>query len=324
MTFLKVILKPRSGIAKFLLGCGIIAFISLGFLDYLPLIKDFLDSSAFSFKVGETRFSIYILLKSLLTIITIFWITSIFSEFVEKRIQKISDIKFNNRSLIIKVFQLILYFGAFIFSLNFLGIDLKGLAIFSGALGIGIGLGLQKISANFISGLVLLFEKSIEHGDLINLPDGSEGFVKRIEARFTLIETLSGKEIMIPNETFMTNSITNSTHTDTSGRIDIPFNVSYESDLDFVIRLIEKEINELPDCSKEKKAKCFLTEFGSDGINLMVHFWIGNVKSGRFFQKSEVIRCIWRSLKDNNISIPFPQRDIHIKNDISKLSINNK
>ena len=121
---------------------------------------------------------------------------------------------------------------AFLFSLDLIGLDIMTFTVFSGAVGIGIGFGLQKVTSNFISGLILLFEKSIEQDDLIELNDGTYGFVQHTGARYTLIETFDGKEIMIPNEDFITNRVINWTYSNSNGRVDIELGVSYNSDLE--------------------------------------------------------------------------------------------
>lgn len=188
------LLKPQAWIAKVLLALFVVGFFSLGFLDYLQPIKGFLDSDDLSFKIGETRFSAYLVIKAAITIVMLFWLTGIFSEFGEKRIKTIKGIKASNKALITKAFQIFVYFFGFIIGLDVLGIDLTALAVFSGAVGIGIGFGLQKITSNFISGLILLFEKSVENDDLVELADGTYGFIRHTGARYTLIETFEGKE----------------------------------------------------------------------------------------------------------------------------------
>jgi small-conductance mechanosensitive channel len=166
------ILKPQAWTAKMLLILLVIAFFLLGFLDYLQPIKAFLDSENLSFNIGESRFSAYLLIKAVITIVMLFWFAGIFSEFGERRIKIIKGIKTSNKALITKAFQIFIYFFGFIITLDVLGIDLTALAIFSGAVGIGIGFGLQKITSNFISVLILLLEKSVETDDLVELADG--------------------------------------------------------------------------------------------------------------------------------------------------------
>jgi len=296
-------------IITFLMG-----FFSLGFLDYLQPMKTFLDSDDLSFKIGTTRFSVYLLIKATVIVVLVFWITGILSEFGENRIKKIRGIKASNKALIVKAFQILIYFIAFIIGLDVLGIDLTTLAIFSGAIGIGIGFGLQKITSNFISGLILLFEKSVENDDLVELTDGTYGYIRHTSARYTLIETFEGKEIMIPNEDFITNRVTNWTYTNSKSRVAINIGVSYESDIEKAMELILEAAKEHPRCVDEPSPSCYLEEFADSSVNFILFFWLADVTQGRFEPRSDVLRSIWKKFKENNIVIPYPQRDLHIKN----------
>ena len=198
--------------------------------------------------------------------------------------------------------------------LDVLGIDLTAFAVVGGAIGIGIGFGLQKITSNFISGLILLFEKSVEEGDLIELNDGTIGYVRSTGARYTLIETFESREIMIPNEDFITNRVTNWTFSNSQGRIEINIGVAYGSDLDQVSEILINAAKEHPRCSKQPAADSFLVDFGDNSINFTLYFWVDDIVEGLKRPKSDVLFSIWRKFKDNNIEIPFPQRDVHIKN----------
>ena len=208
----------------------------------------------------------------------------------------------------------VVYFLAFLFALGVLGIDLTALTVFSGAVGIGVGFGLQKIASNFISGIILLFEKSVEEGDLVELSDGIAGFVRETGARYTLIETFEGHEVMVPNEDFITNRVTNWTFSNSRGRIDINIGVSYGSDLDKVATLLVEAANGHPRCSQSPAAECFLVDFGDNSVNFTLYFWVDDVIEGRKRPRSDVLFAIWRKFKENDIEIPFPQRDLHIKN----------
>lgn len=310
----RLLLKPQARIIKMLLVLLTIGFFSLGFLDYLQPIKVFLDSENLSFKVGDARFSTYLIIKAAITVVMMFWLTGIFSEFGETRIKKIKGIKSTNKTLIIKVFQIFIYFSAFIISLDVLGIDLTTLAIFSGAIGFGIGFGLQKITSNFISGLILLFEKSIENDDLVELSDGTYGFIRHTGARYTLVETFEGKEIMIPNEDFITNCVTNWTFSNKKGRVEIKIGVSYKSDIEKARELMLEAAKEHPRCIDDPEPTCFLEAFSDSSVNFVLFFWVADVTEGRFEPKSDVMRSIWKRFNDHDIVIPYPQRELYIKN----------
>ena len=160
--FLKNLLKPDSGLAKFLLIAFVLFFFSLEFLPFLKPIKDFLNADNLSISIGESKFSAYLIIQGILIIATLLWLTGILSDIAAKFVKKIPGINSNNRNLITKALQILIYFIAFQVGMNFLGIDLTALAVFSGALGIGIGFGLQKITSNFISGIIILFEKAVK------------------------------------------------------------------------------------------------------------------------------------------------------------------
>ncbi|MEX1036503.1 MAG: mechanosensitive ion channel domain-containing protein [Sneathiella sp.] len=308
------IFKPRAWVAKLLLMLVIGGFVTFGYLGYLQPVREFLDSEKLSFHLGDMRFSVYLLVKAVTIIIVLFWFVGIISEVLENRIKSIKRIRSSNRALIIKALQIAIYFFAFLLLLGVLGIDLTALTVFSGALGIGIGFGLQKIASNFISGIILLFEKSVEEGDLIELGDGTSGFVRETGARYTRIETFNGHETMVPNEDFITNRVTNWTFSNSRGRVDIKVGVAYGTDLDLAARLVVEAAKEHPRCMEKPEAECFLVEFGDSSINLTLYFWVEDVAEGRIRPRSEVMFSIWRKFKENNIEIPFPQRDLHIKN----------
>ncbi|PHZ83553.1 mechanosensitive ion channel family protein [Paremcibacter congregatus] len=308
-----VLLKPRAWVAQVLLALLVVAFLSLGFLGYLKPLQAFLDSNALAFTVGEVRFSAYLLLKAVLTVIIAFWLAGIFAEFGETRIKQLTKLKASNRALLTKVFQILVYFIALLITLDVMSIDLTGLAIFSGAVGIGVGFGLQKITSNFMSGLILLFEKSVEEGDLVELDSNTVGFVRQTGARYTLVETFEGREIMIPNEDFITNRVTNWTYSNNQGRIDINIGVSYGSDLDTAYALILEAAQEHPRCSRSPGPECFLVDYGESSVDFTLYFWVDNIIDGRKRPRSDVLFSIWRKFKENKIEIPFPQRDLHIK-----------
>tara|TARA_B100001093_G_scaffold203671_1_gene195766 strand:+ start:4103 stop:5065 length:963 start_codon:yes stop_codon:yes gene_type:complete len=309
-----LLLKPSTWISKVLLFLLIVGFFSLDFFESLQPIKLFLDAEDFSIKIGQTRISAYLMIKSIITIILFFLVTGILSEFGEKRIKSINGIHSSNKALINKAFQIFIYFFGFIIGLNILGIDLTAFAIFSGAIGIGIGFGLQKITSNFISGLILLFEKSIENGDMVELSDGTYGLIRKTSARYTLLETFEGREMMIPNEDFIINRVTNWTFNNRKGRLQIDIGVAYESDIEKARELILEAAEEFPGSIDDPKPACYLKEFADSSVNFMLFFWLADVSKGRYKAKSDVMLGIWKKFKENNISIPYPQRDIHIKN----------
>jgi small-conductance mechanosensitive channel len=319
------IIKPKGAYAKWLIFLTLVAILILGTTGHFEVIRQFLDTETLTFKTGEFRISAYGFLRALVTIALIFWVTAIASDVVESRVGKIKKLRAANRTLLLKIIQIIIYFIAFLFTLDVVGVDLTTLTVFSGALGIGLGFGLQKIASNFISGIILLLEKSVEQDDLVELADGTFGFIRKSSARFTLIETFDSKEILVPNEDLITSRVTNWTYSNTKGRVEISVGVSYDSDIEKAHALILEAAKTHPRCIKEPDPKCYLRNFNDSSVDFILHFWVDDVTKGRWEPHSEVMFEIWRKFKENNIEIPFPQRDLHLKTpDIIKVKNNGK
>jgi small-conductance mechanosensitive channel len=305
-------------IVSLLLLVGVIYLFA--FTDVLELLKSQYGQHEFSFKSGKIKVTLHDIVKGLIFSVVVFWSTSLASKFIEKRIFKMESLRAGTRDLVIKLVHISLFLLAFMVVLDSVGIDLTALTVFSGAAGIGLGFGLQKTASNFISGIILLFEKTIEPGNLIELSDGTLGFVKKTKARYTLIETFDTREIIVPNEDLMTSKVTNLTMTNSSGRLDIEVGISYKSDVHLAKKIILEAATEHPLCLTHPEPQCYLTKFGDSSVDFLLHFWIGDVAPGRLLPKSEVMLSIWDKLKEHNIEIPFPQRDLHIKSsDIGNL-----
>ena len=311
--FLSRLLKPTGLTAKLLLLGFVTVFLAFGVLDYFDPIKSFLDADKLTFQMGEARISPYLVIKAVISVVFLLWLAGMISGYAERKIKSFRRINSSNKALIIKFFQIFIYFVALLGTLDLLGIDLTALTVIGGAVGIGVGFGLQKIASNFISGLILLSEKSIEVDDLVEIDAGTMGFVRHTGARYTLIETFEGREVMVPNEDFITNRVTNWTFSNTKGRIDAVIGVSYGSDLALVKQLLLEAANEHERCSVDPAAECFLTDFGDSSVNFLLVFWVDDITAGRKATKSEVLFSIWNKFHEHNIEIPFPQRDLHIK-----------
>jgi len=287
----------------------------LGYFGYLEYTIAFLNSNTMTFSLGSIKFSIYQLLQNLFFIIILLWVANVFSEKGKKYFLRLRRIRASNKALVINFYQIFIYFITFMVAMNILNVKLSSLAFFGGAIGIGLGFGLQKITSNFISGLILLFEKSVEAGDLIETENGIYGFIRNTGARYTLVETFDGKEIMIPNEEFITKNVTNWTYSNHQGRVDVKIGVSYKCDIEKARELILEAAREHEKCSKTPEPNCYLREYGDSSVNFLLHFWVDDVTGGRYEPQSDVMRAIWRKFKEHNIEIPFPQRDVHIIND---------
>ncbi|MAK65137.1 MAG: mechanosensitive ion channel protein MscS [Maricaulis sp.] len=320
-SFLIALIRPTGAWARWLVFLMLAGIMAAGVLGHLDTVRGFLDTDALTFQVGDVRISAYTVLRALVVLALVFWTTAIIVDVVDHRLEKLTKMRSTTRILVTKVFQIAIYILAGLIALDMIGLDLTTLTVFGGALGIGLGFGLQKIASNFISGLILLLERSVEQDDLIELPDGTSGFVRRSSARYTLIETFDGKEILIPNEDFITNRVTNWTLSSAKARIQINLGVAYGSDIEKAQALILEAASEHPRCIEDPAPQCFLLNFGDSSVDFTLLFWVENVVDGRWAPQSDVMFAIWRKFRENGIEIPFPQRDIHIKSPEGKADV---
>ncbi len=269
----------------------------------------------YSLTLGETKITAYTVIKGIFFFTIIFWLGKLAGNTGENYIRRNPNLNISTKELLVKLFNIALYATLFMLTLNLIGIDLTALAVFGGALGVGLGFGLQKIASNFISGIILLTERSININNLIEMDDGAFGYVRKLGARASIIETLDGKEVMVPNEDFITSRVANLTHSTTRGRILIPVGVSYNCDIHLAHDVM---IEATKSCAVVSTAEgyepaCYLKEYGDSSVNFTIAFWMDDVASGRWRAQSDVMFAVWDALKAHNIEIPFPQRDIHLK-----------
>ena len=295
-----------------LVAISLIPAIMLSIFGLLHPTITYLDS--FSFSLGKVKISAYTIIKGSLILIIVFWVSGLISRKSKSYIQNNNKIVPNTKGVINKVIDIIIYLAVFIILLRVFGINTTTFAVLGGAIGVGIGLGLQKIASNFIGGIILLFEKSIEIGDLVEIAGGIEGIVTHFGGRYTLLQTLDGKEIMVPNEDFIVNRVINLTYNNNRARIEIKVQVSYDSDIDKVTEIMISSAKEHPKCLLYPPPEVYVVQFGENAIELIMHFWINNVADGRMRPKSDIMSEILKKFRKNNIVIPFPQREVHIKN----------
>ena len=305
------------------LGIPVATLQAFGWLDATIAFLD-----GISFQAGNINISAYFLLKTAVTAGFFFWLGSTSSRSGQNIIRSQETLDIGTRELFAKLFQIALFSLIFILMLQVLGLDLTALAIFGGALGVGLGFGLQQIASNFISGIILLIERTLSVGDYIELEDGRMGTMKELNMRSATLETFDGKEIMVPNEKFITGVFVNWTRDDPRQRYEIEFSVSYDTDIKVIPDLITKAVLKHPKVlSEPEMPDCELRSFGDSGINFGLEFWIEGVDDGKNRISSDLLFIVWETLKENNISIPYPQREVRILNDApsaSKMSIKRK
>lgn len=275
-----------------------------------------LESVAFTF--GKFRLSMLGLAQGIIILVIVFWGANSLSNTLENYLQKSSRMAYNTRELIVKFFKIFVYCTAFLITLSAMGIDLTALAIFGGALGVGIGLGLQKITANFVSGITLLIEKSIKIGDLIEV-NNTTGWVRQLNIRYALVETFDGRELLIPNEILVSTQVTNWTYTTDAARVEFTVGVAYDSDVELVKKLALEAVREHPMHIETPAPTCHLREFGDSSLNFLITFWIADIREGRYTPQSDVMISLLKKFTTHGISIPFPQRTVSLIDDAEKL-----
>jgi small-conductance mechanosensitive channel len=289
------------------LSAWLIAALSiLGQLD--PTI-DTLDSV--SIVLGGLRLTPLLLIKLGVLLVVALWLTNIASNFVESRITRSSDLTPSIQVLLVKMVRLGLMIFAVAVVMSAVGINLSALAIFSGAAGVGIGFGLQKIVANFISGIILLADKSVKPGDLVTIGDSS-GRISAMKTRYISVAAGDGREFLIPNEDLVTQKVTNWTYTDKNTLVKISFGTNYDADPRLVCQLAADIAATAKRAIKGKPPNCILTEFAEAGMKFSLTFWIAD-PDGMDNVKSEVMLALWDAFKREGIRVPYPVREIRIR-----------
>lgn len=274
-----------------------------------PVLKLF-DALAVTF--GESRISLLMVIKLILIIILAFTLALWLAEMINQKMKNSKLISPSMQVGFSKFAKFFLITSAFLFALNAVGINLSSLAIFGGALGVGLGFGLQRIASNFISGFILVFDRSIKPGDIITVGD-KFGWVEQLNARYVVLRNRQGVDTLIPNENLITTEVINWSYADPNVRLEIKVSISYQDDPEQAMALMLKCANASPRVLTTPEPTVRLMEFGENGIHLQLRVWIADMENGTASVKSEINLAIWRAFKANHISMPFPQRDLHLK-----------
>lgn len=261
--------------------------------------------------VGDVRITMLVVLKSIIAIGILFWAVGFLSRILDKSFGKARGLTPSQRVLFYKIANIALYVVGGLIALNIVGLDLTALTVFSGALGLGIGFGLQKVFSNLISGIILLLDKSVKPGDVIAVGD-SYGWVNALSGRYVSVLTRDGKEHLIPNEDLITQQVENWSYSDQNVRIHIPVGVAYSSDIQLVRKLLLEAVSDHPRILKSPAPNCLIMSFGESSVNHEIRAWISDPQYGVSNVRSDVYYRIWELFKEHNIKIPFPQRDIHV------------
>lgn len=283
---------------------------ALNIVGLLDLTINFLDTMAVT--LGSFRVSALTVIKGMLSLAVLIWAASGLSQLLEARIRSSKNLTPSVQVLITKLLKIVLIVTAVVAAVSSVGIDLTAFAVFGGALGVGIGLGLQKAVSNLTSGLMLLMDKSIKPGDVIAV-SGTYGWVSSLGARYVSVVTRDGIEHLIPNEELVTQRVENWTHSNSKIRLKTPVGVHYQSDVHKAITLCLQAADETDRVLKHPEPKCLLRGFGDNSVDLELRMWIQDSQNGINNVRSEVLLNIWDKFKEQNIEIPYPQRDLHLK-----------
>jgi small-conductance mechanosensitive channel len=282
---------------------------ALSIINQLDPAIDALDSV--SVVLGGLRLTPLLAIKLVLLLIAALWFTNIASNFAESRINQSADLTPSIQVLLVKMIRMGLLVVAIAVVLSTVGINLSALAVFSGAVGVGIGIGLQKIVANFISGIILLADKSVKPGDLITIGDSS-GRISAMKTRYISVAAGDGREFLIPNEDLVTQKVTNWTYTDKNTLVKVNFSTNYESDPRLVCKLAVDIAAATPRAIKSRTPNCILAEFAETGMKFSLTFWIAD-PDGMDNVKSDVMLLLWETFKREGIRVPYPVRELRVR-----------
>ncbi len=304
----KFVTHPIVRTACIWIGIPVATLKVFGWLDATVAMLDGL-----SLEAGNFRISLYFLLKAAIASGILFWLGRLSNTAGKKVIRDQKALDLPTRELFAKLFEIGIFVVIFILLLQVLGLNLTTLAVFGGALGVGIGFGLQQIASNFIAGIIILLERSLSVGDFIELDNGKSGTLKEISMRSSTLETFDGKEIVVPNADFITTQFSNWTRDDPRQRYEVEFSVAYDTDLHKIPPIIQAAVSKHPRVLQEpEEPDCELRKFGDSGVEFGVEFWVDGLDDGPNKFSSDVMFLVWDALKENGIQIPFPQREVRM------------
>ena len=274
-----------------------------------PLVK-LLDRIGFD--AGETRISVLTIFEVLLILVAIYAVATLLNRIVSHSIRRTSGLDATQQLLVRKLAGVAILIAAFFIGIDLTGIDLTALAVFSGAFGLAVGFGFQKTFGNLIAGIILLMDRSIKPGDVIAVGD-TFGHVTKIGVRAVSVVTRDGKEHLIPNEILMTEPVENWSYSSRDVRVHIPVGVAYDCDLPLAQKLMVQAATESKRVLESPGPRVWLRAFGESSVDHEILVWVGDPEAGIGNVQSEILNRLWQLFKENGIDIPFPQRDLHVK-----------
>ena len=271
-------------------------------------------------QVGNIEISLYAVFRVLIFGSILFWLGRVSNDTGKQFIRQQEKLEVGTREVFAKLFEIGVFLLIFILLLQVMGINLTALAVFGGAVGVGLGFGLQAIASNFISGLIILLDRSLTVGDYVELEDGRAGTIRALNMRSTLLETFDGKDIVVPNESFITTTFINWTHQNKKQRYAIEFQVAYSTDIEKLVEVLKETVASHPQvlsgpgATQEEQPDAEISGFGDSGIDILVEYWMEGIDDGRNRVDADLNMMIWKALKENDMQMPFPQREVRILN----------
>lgn len=309
--FLRKTFRPGPAVKAWesLIATSVWVMFALHLLGWLPAVLDALDSMAI--QVGDNRISMLTSGKLVLSV-ALLWIVALWlAGVIEDTIRRNPHINAGMQIALSKLSKFTLLAAASLLALQTAGIDLTALAVFGGALGVGLGFGLQRIASNFISGFIVLFDRSIRPGDVITIGD-KFGWVEELRARYIVVRDRDGVERLIPNETLITNEVINWSYSDRNVRLKIPVAISYDNDPETAMALLLQAAQANPRVLADPAPATRLMNFGDNGIELELRVWVADPESGLAIVRSDINLAIWKAFQQARITIPYPQREVRI------------
>ena len=311
--FIRYLIKPRPWIRALenTIASLVWVIVALYLFGLLSPIRETLDQVQFSF--GDNNFSLFLVFQVIFgsALAVLFAVT--LGQFIENRLMKVDQLDMNARVMLNKVLKITLYVVAVVVALSSIGLDLTFLSVFGGAFGVGLAFGMQKIASNYVCGFIILLDKSIHIGDILMVGE-HYGVVTLIRSRYTVLRKLDGIEVIIPNETLISENIINHTLTDRKSRISIDVQISYKSSVDKAFEILLNSAKNESRVLNDPAPSVFLMKFADSGIDLMLSFYIVDPEEGSWGLKSDIYREIWNEFQKQDIEIPYPYRTVEIIN----------
>ncbi len=318
-----IVIRLAASLIRSRPAARLVAFVAwtVAALNIVGLLDDVIAAlDGVAFKLGKLQISLLTVINSVVLLFILVWGALLLSRVVAQRVSSSKDLTPSVQVLIAQLFRILLIVVAVLIAVDTVGLDLSALAVFGGALGVGLGFGLQKIVSNFISGIILLLDKSIKPGDVIAV-GGTYGWIKGLHARYCSVLTRDGVEILIPNELLITERVENWSYSDRNVRFKIPIGVSYHSDVDLAMKLCLEAAADVPRVHDDPKPVCLMKGFGDSSVDLELRVWVDDPEAGRGNVQSAVLLNVWRKFHEHGIEIPFPQRDLHIKSSEAPITV---